>query len=67
MLKKKDFFNSKIKNQAIIYIDKGKGDKKMYTMKPYNVQTREFVKELFEFLVDTVKLIFRKKGDKEND
>ena len=38
----------------------------MYTMKPYNVQTKEFVKELFEFLVDTVKLIFRRKGDKKN-
>lgn len=39
----------------------------MYTMKPYNVQTKEFVKELVEFLIDAVKLIFRKKGDKEND
>lgn len=67
MLKKKDFFNSKMKTWTIIYIDKGKGDKKMYTMKPYNVQTKEFVKELFEFLVDTVKLIFKRKGDKKND
>mgnify|MGYP006386642563 CR=1 FL=1 len=38
----------------------------MITMKPYLVQLEEFIKDLFEFLIDTVKLIFKKKGDKED-
>jgi len=36
-------------------------------MKPYLVQLEEFIKDLFEFLIDTVKLIFKRKGEKEID
>lgn len=60
------FFNAKIEIQTIIYIDRGLGGKKMIVMKPYLVQLEEFIKDLFEFLIDTAKLIFKRKGDKKN-